>query len=72
MVLPEDIKQRHRADYVLEQGTWRATCQVCGHFVTDPLRRRAASLFRAHIRDATAEIVDLTQSPAEREDHVRI
>jgi hypothetical protein len=72
MVLPEDIKQRHRADYILEQGTWRATCQVCGHFVTDPLRRRAASLFRAHIREATAQIIDLTGGPVERDAQVRI
>jgi hypothetical protein len=54
----DHLEGRHRANYILEQGTWRATCQVCGHYVKDPLRRRAASLFRAHIRD-TAQVIDL-------------
>jgi hypothetical protein len=42
---------RHRAVYTLEMGVWRATCRICGHSETDPSRRRAASVFRNHIRD---------------------
>jgi hypothetical protein len=42
---------RHHATYILVQGVWVATCRDCGHKVSDPRRRAAASLFRKHIRD---------------------
>lgn len=60
----DESRRGHRANYVLEQGTWRATCQVCGYYVTDPMRRRAASLFRTHIRGAkeAAEVL-VTDDP---------
>jgi hypothetical protein len=48
--------ERHHAYYILERGVWRATCRLCGHTITDPGRRRAAALFRNHIRDATTLI----------------
>jgi hypothetical protein len=49
---------RHRAMYILERGQWRATCRACGYTLTDPRRRQAASLFRNHIRDAAAALMD--------------
>lgn len=42
----------HRATYILEFGTWKATCRTCGWTVRDAQRRQAASRFRMHIRDA--------------------
>lgn len=48
----------HRASYILEFGTWKATCKTCGWTVRDPQRRQAASRFRLHIRDA--RLIDLT------------
>lgn len=53
-----DVDTRHRANYILEQGVWRATCRTCGYQVTDPIRRRAASVFRSHIREATEKLFD--------------
>jgi hypothetical protein len=47
-----DIAERHHASYIFERGVWRATCRLCGHTITDPGRRQAATLFRNHIRDA--------------------
>jgi hypothetical protein len=53
----------HRATYILEFGTWRATCRVCGYSVTSPQRRQAAAQFRGHIRDF--RVIDLTDLSAE-------
>ena len=44
----------HRASYTLERGVWHATCQSCGHTVSDMNRRRAAATFRIHIREVAA------------------
>ena len=52
----------HRATYTLELGVWRATCRECGHSVTDPVRNRAASTFRDHIRRCA--VVDLRSNLA--------
>jgi hypothetical protein len=55
---------RHRAIYTLEMGVWRATCRACGHSETDPSRRRAASVFRNHIRNASnASEIELRNEP---------
>ena len=43
--------QVHRGTYILERGTWRAVCRVCGWNVTDGNRRRAAAIFRQHLQD---------------------
>jgi hypothetical protein len=45
-------RSTHRATYILECGTWRATCRECGWSTSDAQRRRAATLFRVHIQDA--------------------
>jgi hypothetical protein len=49
----------HRANYTLSRGTWLATCKECGFTVQDGARRRAAALFRVHIKEAA-------QDPASR------
>lgn len=58
---------RHRADYILERGVWRARCRLCSWEVSDPTRRQAASLFRQHIR-AAAETVRVAGSDVESAD----
>jgi hypothetical protein len=63
----DNIAGRHRASYILEQGVWRATCRACGYKVTDPQRRRATSIFRAHIRDASEWVVDLTAASVDHD-----
>ena len=40
----------HRGRYILERGIWRATCEDCGWSVQGATRRRAATVFRAHIQ----------------------
>jgi hypothetical protein len=45
-------KNQHLGDYVLDRGEWVATCRLCGFKVSDSDRRRVASQFRTHIRDA--------------------
>ncbi len=40
----------HRATYSLERGIWYATCNECGHRVSDATRRRTATLYREHIK----------------------
>ena len=50
---------RHLAHYVLERGTWRATCRLCGYSVKDPSRRRAAAIFRNHIRETLGILVNV-------------
>ena len=40
----------HRANYKLEVGTWHATCRECGYRVSNPARRRAAAIYREHIK----------------------
>jgi hypothetical protein len=48
----EDLAaNRHRATYILEHGMWRAACRACDYSVTDNSRRRAATVFRRHIRE---------------------
>jgi hypothetical protein len=66
--------QRHRATYILEMGVWRAACRACGYTTTDPNRRRAASVFRNHIRDSALDTnldpsaeLDLPTTPADEE-----
>lgn len=77
MTQAEHTATVHRADYTLERGIWRATCRVCGHTVTDQVRRRAASAFRVHIREL-AEIEttaagqqSMTRSTVDLRDHGR-
>ena len=53
---------RHRASYLLELGTWRATCKGCGWTATDRQRRQVAAIFRNHIRDA--RLIDLNELAA--------
>jgi hypothetical protein len=45
---------RHRADYLLVRGVWKARCRLCAWETADPLRRQAMALFRAHIKEAKA------------------
>jgi hypothetical protein len=63
-----DQVARHRANYLLQQGVWRATCRVCGHRVDHPVRRQAASLFRNHIRDTSISLIDLRSTHVGRND----
>lgn len=44
-------RSAHRANYTLERGTWHATCRECGFRVSDPDRRRAAAIYREHIKE---------------------
>ena len=56
----------HRANYTLELGIWHATCRECGHRVSDPVRRRAAGIYREHIKQTNslrAVIIDLAELP---------
>jgi hypothetical protein len=66
--MPVNAGTAHRANYTLEIGIWHATCRTCGYTVADPLRRRAAAIFRYHIRDIReadeADLVDLTGDEA--------
>ena len=58
----------HRATYTLELGVWFATCKVCGHRVSDSNRRRAAGIYREHIKETNGvltldlldEVIDLS------------
>jgi hypothetical protein len=64
MSMSEQTGGRHRATYVLEHGTWRARCKVCGWEVQHEMRRHAAALFRYHIKDTRSapevpNVVDL-------------
>jgi hypothetical protein len=43
---------RHRADYLLVRGVWKARCRLCAWETADPMRRQAMALFRAHIKEA--------------------
>lgn len=52
----------HRAEYILERGTWRATCKGCGWRTADSSRRGAAALFRRHSRN----VVEMTATTANR------
>jgi hypothetical protein len=45
----------HRANYTLARGKWLATCKECGFTVQDVARRRAAALFRLHIKEAARD-----------------
>jgi hypothetical protein len=54
-----ETANRHRADYILERGIWRASCRLCDYRTTDPSRRRAAADFRNHIRDTSERLLDL-------------
>lgn len=46
----QDYATNHRGRYILERGTWRATCADCGWSVEGTTRRRAATIFRSHIQ----------------------
>jgi hypothetical protein len=67
--LDRNQSPRHRAAYILECGTWRATCRICGWSAADPQRRQAATLFRLHIRDSRT--IDLTEPVAAERSEVR-
>ena len=54
------MRTEHRADYLRERGTWHATCRACGFQTSDPLRNRAATQFRSHIRQMDSAVIDLT------------
>lgn len=48
-------------------GIWHATCKECGFRVSDAVRRRAAAVYRQHIKQmdggsslAEALVIDLT------------
>jgi hypothetical protein len=65
----------HRANYTLELGVWHATCKVCGHGVSDPIRRQAAAIYRRHIRETSlakaseplpAGVIDLRADQADQ------
>jgi hypothetical protein len=61
--ISEPVPRRARANYLLERGTWRATCQICGWAATDPNKRRAVSVFRGHIVEGCpVATIDLTDS----------
>jgi hypothetical protein len=45
---------RHRAEYLLERGVWKARCRLCAWETADPMRRQAMALFRTHIKQAKA------------------
>jgi hypothetical protein len=58
----------HRAVYTLELGIWHATCRECGFRVSDADRRRAAAVYRQHIKTTNlqagvsqAPLLDLTE-----------
>jgi hypothetical protein len=65
--MPDELSQeppaRHLATYILELGTWRATCRVCGWTVSDHQRRQAAALFRMHIRASRETGAALPEEP---------
>ena len=44
-------RSEHRANYTLERGVWFATCKLCGFQVSDPVRQRAATIYREHIKE---------------------
>ena len=46
---------RHRAQYILERGVWKARCRLCAWETEDPTHRQAMVLFRSHIREARAD-----------------
>jgi len=55
----------HRANYILERGSWKAVCRGCRWSVQDTDRRRAAALFRSHHREMNeaaglVEVVDIS------------
>lgn len=60
----DPIRSAHRASYTLELGVWHATCRECGFRVSDPVRRRAASVYRVHIQAMYAvepAVLDLSE-----------
>jgi hypothetical protein len=54
----DGVVDHHRAEYILERGTWSATCKGCGWRTADPSRRGAAALFRRHYRN----VADTTEA----------
>jgi len=58
-------RQAHRAQYILERGTWRGTCRICGWQVTDGDRRRATAMFRQHCQEVKEAMIRASRS-AER------
>ena len=58
-------QSEHRAKYTFERGIWHATCRSCGYRVSDPVRRRAASEYREHLKKAPPPVViELRESRA--------
>lgn len=63
----EPHRSAHRANYTLEMGTWHATCKECGFRVSDADRRRAAAVYREHIKEMNQSVpgpgleLDLTE-----------
>ena len=61
-------RSAHRANYTLERGTWHATCRECGFRVSDADRRRAATVYREHIRETNLLppfVIDLGDTQAD-------
>ncbi len=55
-------RSAHRANYTLERGIWHATCRYCGHRVSDSDRRRAAAVYREHIRETNTQALGVSVS----------
>jgi ribosomal protein L34E len=58
----QDCATNHRGRYILERGTWRATCADCGWSVEGTTRRRAATIFRSHIQSMRPSEPDPTRA----------
>ncbi len=61
-------RSEHRANYTLELGLWHARCRSCGYLVSDPLRRRAAAIYRHHIKETNGLgpfVIDLEEAQGE-------
>jgi hypothetical protein len=58
---------RHRAEYLLERGVWKARCRLCAWETADPMRRQAMALFRLHIKEAKAGVVVKSENMGDAE-----
>jgi hypothetical protein len=55
-------------------GIWHATCRQCGYRVSDPIRRRAAAIYREHIKEMNDDsahletfVIDMAEEASEPE-----
>jgi len=60
---PKGRRTTHRASYILERGSWHATCQGCGWHTSSPKRQVAASVFRLHIQAMRAAGIPPEETP---------